>query len=50
MNKKIINIFLIFVLIFTLSVPAFSWSSDDAYSNVSSLDILNNAPEVESTL
>ena len=44
MNKKIINIFLIFVLIFTLSVPAFSWSSDDAYSNVSSLDILNNAP------
>ena len=44
MNKRIINIFLIFTLILTLSIPAYAWSSDKPFENVSGLEIINNAP------
>ncbi len=42
--KRILNILLIFTLILTMSIPAYAWSSDNPYENVSGLDVLNNAP------
>lgn len=42
--KRILNIFLILTLLFTLTIPAYAWSSKDPYINVSSLEVLNNSP------
>ena len=42
--RRILNIFLILTLLFTLTIPAYAWSSEDPYTNVSGLEILNNAP------
>lgn len=42
--KRILNILLIFTLILTLSIPAYAWTSDNPYENVSGLDVLNNSP------
>lgn len=42
--KRIINILLLFILVVSLSVPVYAWSSEDWWSNVVSDSVVQGAP------
>ena len=42
--KKIFSVFLVLILMLSLSVTALAWSGDDWYSNVANTDVVNGDP------